>query len=144
MLDVRMSCSYGPGRYDPNYAERGIDYPPAYVRWTENRNMQAFQELLYRDKIDVSHLTTHEFPIEEAPDAYDLILEKREPYLGVLIHYDAEKEIAIATSFRRGVRVRGEPRRGWPAANSVTQRRQPHRLLANLTRWILRPQEEAT
>ncbi|MDP3014077.1 MAG: zinc-binding alcohol dehydrogenase, partial [Candidatus Subteraquimicrobiales bacterium] len=60
-LQVRMSCSYGPGRYDPNYEEKGQDYPPGYVRWTENRNMQAFQELIYSKKIDVSFLTTHVF-----------------------------------------------------------------------------------
>ena len=60
-LQVRMSCSYGPGRYDPGYEEKGHDYPAAYVRWTEQRNMQAFQELTLTGKIDVSYLTTHVF-----------------------------------------------------------------------------------
>src|SRR4030042_1384907 len=73
-LDLRMSCSYGPGRYDPNYEEKGQDYPPGYVRWTENRNMHAFQELIYSKKIDVSFLTTHVFKLEDAPKAYDLIM----------------------------------------------------------------------
>jgi len=92
-LTVRMSCSYGPGRYDPEYEEKGRDYPAGYVRWTENRNMQAFQELIYRKKIDIGHLTTHVFKLEEAPAAYDLILEKTEPYVGILIKYERGKEL---------------------------------------------------
>jgi predicted dehydrogenase/threonine dehydrogenase-like Zn-dependent dehydrogenase len=92
-LTIRMSCSYGPGRYDPGYEEKGRDYPAGYVRWTENRNMQAFQELIYREKINISHLTTHVFKLEEAPAAYDLILEKTEPYVGILIEYERGKEL---------------------------------------------------
>ena len=91
-LHVKMSCSYGPGRYDPVYEEKGVDYPVAYVRWTENRNMQAFQELICSKKIDVSHLTTHIFKLDEAPAAYDIILAKSEPCLGILIEYDASKQ----------------------------------------------------
>ena len=89
-LRVKMSCSYGPGRYDPNYEDKGIDYPPAYVRWTENRNMQAFQELIYTKKIDVSYLTTHTFKLDEAPAAYDMIMAKSEPFIGMLIEYDPQ------------------------------------------------------
>jgi polar amino acid transport system substrate-binding protein len=92
-LQVKMSCSYGPGRYDPEYEEKGIDYPAAYVRWTENRNMQALQKLVYSKKIDVSYLTTHTFKLEEAPAAYDMILAKSEPYLGILIEYDVTKKV---------------------------------------------------
>ncbi|WP_218187919.1 zinc-binding dehydrogenase [Desulfosarcina cetonica] len=66
-LQVKMSCSYGPGRYDPVYEEKGVDYPQAYVRWTEKRNMQSFQDLLFSAKIDVGYLTTHIFRLEEAP-----------------------------------------------------------------------------
>ncbi len=87
-LQLRMSCSYGPGRYDPEYEEKGRDYPAGYVRWTENRNMQAFQELIAAGKIDLSHLTTHVFKLEDAPGAYDLILKKSEPFVGILIEYD--------------------------------------------------------
>jgi predicted dehydrogenase/threonine dehydrogenase-like Zn-dependent dehydrogenase len=94
-LELKMSCSYGPGRYDPVYEEKGVDYPIAYVRWTENRNMQAFQELIYSKKIDISHLTTHIFKLEEAPAAYDIILAKSEPYLGILLEYDASKQIDL-------------------------------------------------
>lgn len=92
-LEVRMSCSYGPGRYDLSYEEKGENYPAAYVRWTENRNMQAFQELIRTGKISLEHLTTHEFKLEEAPNAYNMILRHTEPYLGVLLKYDVAKPI---------------------------------------------------
>ncbi len=92
-LQIKMSCSYGPGRYDPVYEEKGVDYPPAYVRWTERRNMQAFQELLYTKRIDIGYLTTHVFPLEEAPKAYDMIMARSEPFIGILIRYDTSKRI---------------------------------------------------
>jgi polar amino acid transport system substrate-binding protein len=92
-LQLRMSCSYGPGRYDPEYEDKGVDYPAAYVRWTENRNMQAFQELIASGKIDVSYLTTHQFALVEAPAAYDLLMEKTNPFLGILLQYDVVRPI---------------------------------------------------
>lgn len=92
-LTVKMSCSYGPGRYDPVYEEKGIDYPYAYVRWTEKRNMQAFQDLISSKKIDIRHLTTHVFKLDDAAKAYDMVLEKSRPFAGILIEYDAVKEI---------------------------------------------------
>ncbi|HEY7533515.1 MAG TPA: bi-domain-containing oxidoreductase, partial [Nitrospiraceae bacterium] len=87
-LDLRMSCSYGPGRYDPKYEQKGVDYPPAYVRWTEKRNMQAFQELLHSGKVDIGYLTTHEFALDQASSAYDLITEHTEPHVGILLRYE--------------------------------------------------------
>ena len=92
-LQVKMSCSYGPGRYDPVYEEKGIDYSPGYVRWTEKRNMQAFQELIYSNRIDLSYLHTHTFRLDNAPKAYDMMLSKSEPYLGILIEYDATQKV---------------------------------------------------
>lgn len=87
-LDFRISRSYGPGRYDPQYEEKGHDYPYAYVRWTEQRNMQAFVQLLASGKVDVQPLITHRFPIDDAPKAYELIAGKAgEPFLGVLLTY---------------------------------------------------------
>lgn len=117
-LDLRMSCSYGPGRYDVNYEERGIDYPPGYVRWTENRNMQAFQELVHSGRIDLSFLTTHTFGLDDAPSAYELILEKTEPYLGIVITYDVARPAE-----RRGVETgkaacAGKPTVGFIGAGS--------------------------
>lgn len=92
-LELRMSCSYGPGRYDLAYEERGIDYPYGYVRWTENRNMSAFLELIAQEKIDLSKVTTHEFELEKAGQAFEMIMTKTEPFLGILLKYDPEKEI---------------------------------------------------
>jgi predicted dehydrogenase/threonine dehydrogenase-like Zn-dependent dehydrogenase len=87
-LDFRVSRSYGPGRYDTAYEQKGRDYPVGYARWTENRNMEAFLELLADGKIDVKSLITHRVPIERAPDAYEIISGNRdEPFLGVVITY---------------------------------------------------------
>ena len=93
-LDVRMSSSYGPGRYDVRYEEKGLDYPLAYVRWTENRNMQAFAELLKDGKLQIEKLATHVFEFKDAPKAYRLILDKEESFVGVVLKYDAKKSIA--------------------------------------------------
>ncbi|MCB2203156.1 bi-domain-containing oxidoreductase [bacterium] len=92
-LDLRMSSSYGPGRYDAQYEEQGIDYPIGYVRWTEQRNMQAYLDLLADGKLNIEPLITHEFPIERAKEAYDMILAKQEHFCAVLLKYDTEKEI---------------------------------------------------
>jgi polar amino acid transport system substrate-binding protein len=83
-----MSCSYGPGRYDPAYEEKGHDYPPSHVRWTEKRNMEAFQRLIEAGRLEVSKLTTHVFPLEKAADAYELVLTRSEPFFGVLLEYE--------------------------------------------------------
>ncbi len=91
-IELRVSRSYGPGRYDRNYEEFGQDYPPAYVRWTENRNMQAFVDLLSMNKMSLDNIITHEFAIDDAPDAYEII-EARKPYLGMVLKYDVEKEL---------------------------------------------------
>src|SRR5690606_10276164 len=90
-LELKISCSYGPGRYDVKYEEEGIDYPVGYVRWTEQRNMEAFLELLSMGSINVKSLVTHTFDIDNATEAYDIILGKRkEPYIGMLLKYNEE------------------------------------------------------
>lgn len=87
-IDFRISRSYGPGRYDSFYEQKGRDYPIGYVRWTETRNMQAVLQLLAQRKIDVGSLITHRFPIARIGAAYELISGKsRESYLGVVIEY---------------------------------------------------------
>src|SRR5713101_5463374 len=87
-LDFRVSRSYGPGRYDAAYEQKGVDYPIGYVRWTETRNMEAFVKLLADGKVDVGALITHRFSIDQAQSAYDLIEGKsQQPFLGVLITY---------------------------------------------------------
>jgi len=92
-LDFRVSRSYGPGRYDAAYEQKGVDYPVGYVRWTETRNMEAFLQLLADSKVDVGALITHRFPIEQARSAYDLITGKsQQAFLGVLITYPEAAE----------------------------------------------------
>ena len=91
-LELKMSCSYGPGRYDLNYEEKGVDYPAAYVRWTEKRNMEAFQELIATGKMNISYLTTHTFDFEEAPKAFDMVAKRTEPFLGIVLKYNTNKE----------------------------------------------------
>jgi polar amino acid transport system substrate-binding protein len=93
-LKLIISMSYGPGRYDPDYEERGHDYPLPYVRWTEKRNIESFLELVAGKRVNVEKLTTHRFGIDEAERAYALISgDSSEPYLGVLLNYDAEREV---------------------------------------------------
>ena len=82
------SRSYGPGRYDPNYEESGVDYPIGYIRWTEGRNFQAVVDLMASRKLKVESLITHRFPIEDGVQAYEVITgKKKEPFLGVLLTY---------------------------------------------------------
>jgi polar amino acid transport system substrate-binding protein len=87
-LEFKLSRSYGPGRYDPVYEEKGIDYPIGYVRWTEQRNMEAFVQLLASNRVDVTSLITHTFGIDDASKAYELISGKAdERFVGVLLEY---------------------------------------------------------
>ena len=93
-LKLIISMSYGPGRYDPDYEERGVDYPLPYVRWTEKRNIESFLQLVDDQRVNVERLTTHRFPIDEADRAYQLISGNvQEPSLGVLLQYDPEAEV---------------------------------------------------
>lgn len=87
-LELKISCSYGPGRYDVDYEELGKDYPFAYVRWTEQRNMEAFLDLIAAKAIDIKPLITHLFDIDEAEKAYDIVMGKvKEPHIGILLKY---------------------------------------------------------
>ena len=93
-LDLKMSCSYGPGRYDYNYENKGYDYPIGYVRFTENRNMQSFVDLLSNNKITMKNIITNEFNFEEAEKAYNMILERKEFFCGILFKYSNVVEMA--------------------------------------------------
>jgi predicted dehydrogenase/threonine dehydrogenase-like Zn-dependent dehydrogenase len=95
-LTLRVSMSYGPGRYDPEYEERGHDYPLPYVRWTEGRNLEAFLDLAAAGSVKTEPLVTHRFPVEQGARAYQLISgQATGPYLGILIKYDAERELEL-------------------------------------------------
>src|SRR5206468_563995 len=100
-LDFRISRSYGPGRYDPEYEEKGHDYPYGHVRWTGQRNMQAFLQLLAQGKLNVQCLITHRIPIEAGSRAYELIQGRtNEPFLGVVLTYpgvpDRSRKIVLS------------------------------------------------
>lgn len=98
-LKLMISMSYGPGRYDPDYEERGVDYPLPYVRWTEKRNIESFLQLVGDKRVNVERLTTHRFPIAEADCAYQLISGNiQEPSLGVVLKYDPEAEVVRKVS----------------------------------------------
>jgi polar amino acid transport system substrate-binding protein len=109
-INFLISCSYGPGRYDPNYEERGQDYPLGFVRWTENRNMEAVLDMMAQRKLNVAALVTHLIPVEEGLRAYDIITGKvQESYLGILIKYPAMSE---PTAVSRRIELRTIDRTG--------------------------------
>jgi predicted dehydrogenase/threonine dehydrogenase-like Zn-dependent dehydrogenase len=86
-LDFLVSTSYGPGRYDRNYEERGLDYPVGYVRWTENRNMQAYLDVLAEGRVSVRGLIERRYPIDHAPEAYAALASDAQRPMTVLLTY---------------------------------------------------------
>lgn len=131
-LELRMSCSYGPGRYDSDYEEKGVDYPIGYVRWTENRNMQAFLQMVENGKLNIDLLTTHIFDFKDAKKAYQMILDKSEPYVGILLKYNIEKEIAPIVKLSRDYKPKNDaPNVGFIGAGSFAQKF----LLANAKKY---------
>ena len=96
-LTLLVSRSYGPGRYDPEYELEGRDYPIAYVRWTENRNLGSFLDLVARGRIRVAPLVTHRFPLTSAVEAYDVISGgTHAPFLGVVLTYPDAPDLTQA------------------------------------------------
>lgn len=90
-LEIVQSRSYGPGRYDPNYEEKGQDYPIGYVRWTEQRNMQSFLQMIAESRLNIEKLTTHTYDFEQAESAYQQITTKNDDLtIGVLLKYTNE------------------------------------------------------
>lgn len=102
-LTFQVSCSYGPGRYDKQYEDGGIDYPFGFVRWTEQRNFEAVLAMLAGGKLDVSLLTSHRFDFSDAIRAYNTLTQERSA-LGIVLKYGADTEGAL----RRTVHL-GEP-----------------------------------
>lgn len=88
-LTFQVSCSYGPGRYDPSYEEQGNDYPLAFVRWTEQRNFEAILDMMSGGQINVKPLITHRFKFENASEAYDLLTTDKSA-LGILLQYESD------------------------------------------------------
>ena len=91
-LSFQVSCSYGPGRYDPSYEEKGQDYPFGFVRWTEQRNFQAVLQLMADGKLDVLRLITHRFAFEEAAKAYALLNDAKASPIGMMLAYQHSKD----------------------------------------------------
>ena len=90
-LELRMSRSYGPGRYDPSYEDQGVDYPAGYVRWTENRNMESFLDLVKSGQVRPEALISHHIPFAEAERAYQVLLDDKSA-LGILLEYDSSQK----------------------------------------------------
>jgi len=89
-IDFLASISYGPGRYDERYEEKGLDYPYAYVRWTEKRNMEEYLRLLAEEKLDLA-LMTEEFPLDVAPEAYQRLKDGTDRPCAIFIKYPDDK-----------------------------------------------------
>jgi len=101
-LSFQVSCSYGPGRYDPLYEDKGQDYPVGYVRWTEQRNFEAVLDLMASGALDVRPLVSHRFPVDEAANAYER-LASGAPSLGMLIRYPDRTDGDALAARRRTV-----------------------------------------
>jgi predicted dehydrogenase/threonine dehydrogenase-like Zn-dependent dehydrogenase len=104
-IQVHMSRAYGPGSYDPSYEQQGRDYPVAYVRWTENRNMEEFLRLLSQDQVRVDPLVSHRFDLDDAPAAYRAIMDSTTNSLAVLLKYDQQRADAAVRSFQPSRRL---------------------------------------
>jgi len=89
-LDFVVSRAWGPGMYDPDFEERDVKYPPAYVRWTAQANMAEFLAQVANKRVKLDRIITNRFPIEKAIDAYNFILEGNEPSLGVVLTYSGK------------------------------------------------------
>jgi len=130
-LSFQVSCSYGPGRYDPRYEERGQDYPLGFVRWTEQRNFEAILDMLAAGSVDPAPLISHHFPLAKAQDAYKVV-GGAEASLGIVLEYpdaaeQAEHEIrnqvfAISAGGSGPAPVAGQPVIGFiGSGNYATQ-----------------------
>jgi predicted dehydrogenase/threonine dehydrogenase-like Zn-dependent dehydrogenase len=122
-LSLQISMSYGPGRYDEDYEERGRDYPFGYVRWTENRNIEAFLDLVADGRVRLEPLISHRFDIEAAERAYELLSSNNEPYLGVLLLYDQQKEVrrSVALGEKSGAKTEKQVRVGLVGAGNYAR-----------------------
>jgi len=93
-LDLLISTSYGPGRYDPSYEEEGLDYPYPYVRWTEKRNMEAYLDLVATGRVTLEPLTTRRLPVVEAADAFKILQEESPRPYTILLQYPSDNNAA--------------------------------------------------
>jgi predicted dehydrogenase/threonine dehydrogenase-like Zn-dependent dehydrogenase len=110
-LSFQVSCSYGPGRYDVAYEERGQDYPVGFVRWTAQRNFEAVLDMLAAGRLDARPLVSHRFALEDAARAYDIVAGS-EPSLGILLTYGNDGQSPDASLLRRTIEFPAKPAAG--------------------------------
>ncbi|MDH4233141.1 MAG: bi-domain-containing oxidoreductase [Nitrospirota bacterium] len=110
-IDFLISTSYGPGRYEPNYEKKGLDYPIGYVRWTENRNMREYVSLLSENRINLEPLIQKEYSLDDAPTAYEELKTGKDKPLMVLLRYEKEGLSSKLTS-HVGVTTNWQKREG--------------------------------
>ncbi|WP_201743815.1 bi-domain-containing oxidoreductase [Roseiconus nitratireducens] len=143
-LSFQVSCSYGPGRYDPTYEKHGLDYPIGFVRWTEKRNFEAVLSLMERGLIQTETLTTHRFRFDDALGAYQTM--NGQHAMGMLLEYDStgnrpvqERTLTLQSTTSRAVRSDAVPRIGIIGAGSFTTRTLLPALTGNgvVREWIV-------
>ena len=121
-IEIRFSRSYGPGRYDREYEERGLDYPIGYVRWTEQRNMAAFLDLVAQGRIDVGGLITGRMPVERAAEAYERLVTGADSPLGIVLEYNSVGDVGTTSPATTPGPVTSNPRVNVVGAGSFAQR----------------------
>src|SRR5438034_5179769 len=98
-LELTIARSYGPGRYDPAFEEKGLDYPIEHVRWTETRNLEAFLQLVKEGRVDPLALVTHRFGVEEAPRAYGMLTDDADAHpLGIILSYRSATSESVVSA----------------------------------------------
>jgi predicted dehydrogenase/threonine dehydrogenase-like Zn-dependent dehydrogenase len=107
-LSFQVSCSYGPGRYDSSYEDKGQDYPVGYVRWTEQRNFEAVLDMLADGRLQTDLLISHRVPFDQATTAYDII-SSRSPSLGIILQYPEPNAFSQSRLLRRTITCSQEP-----------------------------------
>lgn len=124
-LSFQVSCSYGPGRYDPEHEENGRDYPLAFVRWTEGRNFEAVLGLMADGRLDPAPLITHRFAVADAAQAYDVVASNPAS-LGIVLTYPEhsapERAAARSVTLRTGARTAERASLGWIGAGQFSSR----------------------
>lgn len=123
-LSFQVSCSYGPGRYDPSYEENGNDYPVGFVRWTEQRNFEAILDMMSSGSLNVQSLISHRFRFEEATQAYEVLTSDKSA-LGILLSYESQPKVRYKTTIELNVPrnyEKQEPVMGFVGAGNYASR----------------------
>jgi len=133
-IQLLMARAYGPGSYDPLYELQGQDYPLPYVRWTENRNMKEFLRLVSTGRVQVAPLVTHEFALDDAPKAYETIMDPSASSLAVLLRYPAAQSAQPVVDFQPKHRVLVTP-----SASATSKLGVALAGAGNLAKWVHLP-----